>query len=816
MDKKGKATTKGSATKTELRRSRKRVPRWVKITWIGSFSTLIFAVLVVGFVWFFATPRVNLSMLDQSSTPTEVFDRYGQLAFKIQPAGIQQVPLKDIPLNAQQALIATEDAGFYHNFGFSIKGYFRAAFHDLLHRDTGQGASTITQQLAKFVYLNDNKTIGYKLEELLLSIQISRQYTKQQILDMYFNHVYFGNGATGISQAAYTYFGLKPSQMNQMTLPQSALLAGLPQAPSLYDPLVNPKLALQRRNEVLQRMEEQHYISYATMVKTQKEPLELHPKTNNLSGIPPQYDYYRDFLYQELNQLHLSTQMLSQGGVKIYTSLDPQLQMATYNVINDSAYYPTPLSTATEEIEGAATFIDPHTGGIMALVGGRQNEYTYRGFDYAVSTQRSPGSAMKPLVVYGPALQSGQWNANSALKDGVNNQLSFGSYTVSDWETHPTENGYVTLRWALAESWNVPAVWLLDKIGIQTGIDFAEKTGINLSSPANQNLTIALGNIHPGISPLQLADAYCSFDDNGVRMPAHLIDRIINAQGQVIYQNQSQPVTVMSPSTATQMVALLRNNVVNGIVSGAAVPGHEVAGKTGSVAYTNTSHTDSDLWVAAFTPNVVGAVWEGYPDTTLANSLPQWSSSFPPRVFSAILSQGLPSTGGSFDVAPAAGPDFPGVVPGQSAKKQKAKGQSTTTPAGSSQPTTPTSPATGTNGTTGTGTNNGTPPASTAPGTGKGQTNTNPSTPSTPAGNGSGSNPAGGGTSTTGNGNGTNTGTGGNTTQPSGSGNSPGGGNGPPGVGSGQGQVGPGAGSGSSTGTSGTTSPSAPATAPAN
>ncbi len=773
MDKKGKAATKRPSSRSEKQRSRKRVPRWVKVAWIGSFSALVFAALVVGFVWFFATPQVNLSKLDQSSTPTEVFDRYGQLAFKIQPAGIQQVPLKEIPLNLQRALIATEDAGFYHNFGFSLRGYFRAAFHDILHHSTGQGASTITQQLAKFVYLNDNKTLGYKLEELLLSIQISREYSKNQILDMYFNHVYFGNGSTGIAQAAYTYFGLKPTQMNKMTLAQSALLAGLPQAPSLYDPLVNPKLALQRRNEVLQRMEEQKYISYTTMVTTQKEPLQLHPSTNNLFQIPPQYDYFRDYLYQELNQLHLSTQLLSQGGVKIYTSLDPQLQLSAYNVINNSAYYPTPLSTATEEIQGAAAFVDPHTGGIMALEGGRQNQYTYGGFDYAVATQRSPGSAMKPLVVYGPAIQTGQWNASSALKDGTNNQLTFGSYTVSDWENHPTANGYVTMRWALAESWNTPAVWLLNKIGIQTGVNFAQKAGINLSSSANQNLTIALGNIHPGISPLTLADAYAAFDNNGVRLPAHAIDRIVNAQGQVIYQSQAQPVTVMSPSTATQMVALLRNNVVNGIVSGAAVPGHEVAGKTGSVAYTNTSHTDSDLWVAAFTPNVVGAIWQGYPNTSLANSLPQWSSSFPPRVFSAILSQGLPSTGSSFGVTPAAGPDFPGVVPGStSTAKKKGKGKSISTGTPSTSGTSSTTPSS--SSTSGSKT---TPSGST---TGSGTSSTSSSTPS---GSSQSSSPSGSGTSSSGSG--TPSGTGGTGTPPS---TSNGGGSGPPpGIGSGQG-----------------------------
>ncbi len=653
-----------SPEKVRKKPPRRRVPRWIKVVWL--VDVVLFAVLLVGgiVVWIVSTPRVNLAILDQTSRPTEVFDRYGNLAFKIPSVGIQRVPLTEIPRTLQKALIATEDAGFYHNYGFSFRGYFRAALSDILHRNTGQGASTITQQLAKMVYLHDNRSLKYKLQELVIALQIARHFSKNQILDMYFNHVYFGNGATGIAQAAYGYFGLRPGQMSGMTLPQAALLAGLPQAPSLYDPVVNPQLARQRRNLVLQRMYEQHYISYGTMQQAQHAPLELNVhELATSSPIPVQYDYYRDYLYQELSQLHLSSQLLTYGGIKIYTSLDPQLQLSTYTSVNDLNNYPTPLGTATEQLQGAAVFINPHTGGIESMVGGRQNQYSYRGFNYAVSTQRSPGSAMKPLIAYGPAIQTGKWNAGSALMDGTNNRLTFGNYTVSDWEPHATANGYVTMRWALAESWNAPAVWLLNQIGIQTGIDFAQRAGIDLSNPGNQNLTIALGNIIPGISPLQLADAYASFDNNGVRIPAHAIDRIVADNGSVIYQYNPQPVTVMSASTAQQMVGLLRNNVVNGIVAGASAPGHEVAGKTGSVAYTNTSQTDSDLWVAAFTPNVVGAVWEGYPVTTLANSLPQWSSSYPPKMFSDIISHGLSPSGATFGVPPAAGPDFPAYVP---------------------------------------------------------------------------------------------------------------------------------------------------------
>lgn len=611
-----------------------------------------------------ATPHYNLAALAVTSEPSFVYDRFGQLLFEIPPQGPIDVPLSATPRLLQRALIATEDAGFYHQDGFSLESYVRAAWHDVLHHDEAQGGSTLTQQLAKIVYLSDAKTLNRKWQQLILGLQIARRYNHNQILDFYLNRVYFGGGATGIAQAAYTYFGLRPDQLHHLTLTQCALLAGMPQAPSLYDPLVNPALAKKRRNEVLQRMEEAGYLTPAAMRRAQAAPLGLHPGQGTGFSVPTVDESYRDYLLTELAALHLGN-LLVHGGVRIYTALDPRLQQATFDAVNNTRLYPTPLSSAHEELQGAAVMIDPHTGGIMALVGGKANTYTVGGFNYATQTERSPGSAMKPLVVYGPAIQTGRWNASSAVEDGANNQLTFDGYTVSDWEPHWTDNGMVSIRWALAESWNAPAVWLLHEIGVDRGIAFADRAGLSLNHPADHNLTIALGNVIPGISPLTLADAYASFDNGGVRIPAHAILRIVSDSGRRLYDAQPHPVTVMSRSTAHQMVALLENNVTNGIVAGAGAPGHEVAGKTGSVAYNNWSHTDSDLWVAAFTPNVVGAIWEGYPHTTLADSLPQWSSKYPPMMFSAIIRQGWPRHGGRFPVKPAAGPDYPTNFPAQ-------------------------------------------------------------------------------------------------------------------------------------------------------
>lgn len=651
----------------KTRRKHGRRHRGRRIALTASLTLIVAAAICAATIYeveqqIAAVPAVNLNRLLNTHTVSRVLDGSGHLLFELPPAGRIDVPLSMIPRDVQRALIATEDAGFYHQDGFSIESYIRAAWHDLLHHDEAQGGSTLTQQLAKIVYLTDAKTFQRKWNQLVISMEIARRYTHNQILDFYLNRVYYGAGATGIAQAAYVYFGVKPTEMKRLSLVQCALLAGLPQAPSLYDPLVDPKLAMIRRNEVLQRMERQGDLTYAQMQKAQATGLELHPGRSPEFPVAQVDESYRDVVLTEISQMHL-TSALENGGLTITTALNPRLQQSTFAAVNNWRYYPRPLSTAHEEVQGAAVMIDPHTGGILALVGGKANTYSYLGFNYATQTQRSPGSAMKPLVAYGPAIQTGRWNASSAVEDGENNQLSFHGYTVSDWEPHWTDQGAVSIRWALAESWNAPAVWLLNEIGIDRGIAFADRAGIDLNHAADRNLTIALGNVIPGISPLQLADAYASFDNDGERMPAHAILRVTGPGGRVLYGGRERPVRVMSPSTARQMVALLENNVTNGIVAGAAAPGHEVAGKTGSVAYTNWSRTDSDLWVAAFTPNVVGAIWEGYPKTTLADSLPQWSSKYPPMMFSAIIRNGWPAHGGRFAVAPAVGPEYPTNFP---------------------------------------------------------------------------------------------------------------------------------------------------------
>ncbi len=640
----------GSETKKPAKKKQRKRSSTVKRV-VGSVAiALVFTGLATtGIVYYLSMSKFNPSKLLLSATlPTVVYDRFGNVAFTIEPSGIRRVNLNQIPKYLQDGLIATEDARFYQNHGIDIRSTLRSLVNDVLHHGHLQGASTITEQLAKVVYLTDNRSLQYKLQQILLAVQIDHYFTKNQILDKYFNFVNFNGAVPGIENAAQIYF---QKNVNQLNLAQCALLAGLPQAPTEYDPFLHPHAAFARRNIVLKQMVKYKYISAAAALAAEKQPLQLASSPGLIAdGVPSQYASYRDFLYNEANQIGIGAQALQQGGLKIYTNLDPQLQQAAYDQFNNNRYFPPNMDG--NEAEGGAVFLNPANGGLLAIMGTRPNSYLYEGFNYATQTERSPGSSIKPLVVYGPAIDSGKWNANSLLYDGP---LSIGGYHPQDWEWHPTVNYHVTMRDALAMSWNIPAVWLLDQIGIGTGIDFAERAGLNFDTRDFYHLDVALGDIHPGTNPLQMADAYTAFDNNGERMPAHAIERIVNSSGNTIYQASPIAVSVMKPSTAQQMVGLLRNNVVNGIAHLAGVSGHEVAGKTGSVAYLpagwTTSPGDSDLWFSGFTPHVVGAIWEGFPNPGLHAYVPNWAggSALPAELFSAILSEGLSGrTGGQF------------------------------------------------------------------------------------------------------------------------------------------------------------------------
>jgi penicillin-binding protein 2A len=328
--------------------------------------------------------------LDSNTDPTIIKDGSGQDIIKIQPPGAQDAPISAIPLNLQHAVISIEDSRFYQNNGIDFRALVRSLSVDILNRSAVQGASTIPEQLAKVVYLSDEKTLSRKIKQLFYGIYIEKDFSKDQILDFYLNRIYFGHGATGVTEATRVYFN-KP--VSELTLVESALIASLPKAPSYYDPYVHESAALDRRNTVLQKMLEQKYITDAQYEAAIHEPIKLTPGHIVKNDIPLSYQYYRDYLYEEADSLGISVSSIANGGLTVYTSMNPTLQEAAYNMYQDSRYFPEDMSG--QMVQRGAAFMDPKTGGIEAIIGGR-GTYVSRGLDHATQIHRSPGSSIKP------------------------------------------------------------------------------------------------------------------------------------------------------------------------------------------------------------------------------------------------------------------------------------------------------------------------------------------------------------------------------------------------------------------------------------
>lgn len=593
-----------------------------KILWVSGLSLagLVFGGAALGTIAYFLLLRmapISIEKLTATPEPTVVYDASGQVYEKI---GTQETDLQynQIPTNLQDAIVATEDHNFWTGSSVDMRSILRSVFVDLLTRTTNQGASTIEEQLAKIVFLNDNKTLSYKLKEIAMGIHIDQDFTKQEILTMYLNKVFLGENTVGVQQAALRYFGVdleKPGET--LTLDQAALLAGLPQAPSAYDPLQHPAAARTRRNEVLQNMVKYGYITPQVARRAEAAPLgvKYHSLPSDSWNAHP---LFTNFLFDYARRNGISNQQLLQGGLRVYTTIEPNVQQAVDDVFWSGQYdsdFPGP-------VDGAAVFVDPKTGGIAGAAGSRKIDYAPLGLD-RIYSDSSPGSSIKPIMEYAPAIESGKWGPTSILDNAP--QDFGGGYEPQNWEgvDGPAK---VTLQYALEESQNIASVWLLQQIGLNTGTSFAMRDGIQLTQQDREHLGVAIGGMQYGVNPLEMAQAYEAFDNNGVQMKAHLINKIVNQNGQIIYQFQPQAKTIMSARTAAIMTNLLQDVVNYGTGTSAQVPGWGVAGKTGTVQYDtglNGSEPNwiRDAWFDGYTPNLVGSIHIGYDQSSPAHHM---------------------------------------------------------------------------------------------------------------------------------------------------------------------------------------------------
>ena len=609
----------------------KRPKFWVALALFILISFLLLA-LAAG-LWI---ASLDVSELENPLVqPTVIYDKDGNKVSQLSSSKIEPISINEVPLHTRQAIIAVEDRRFYEHRGVDVWSILRALVRDLKSGDFSEGGSTITQQLAKNMFLYADKTLERKLKEAGYALKIELTLSKDEILEAYLNHIYFGEGRWGIQNAARFYFG---KNVQDLSLDESAILAGLLKAPSIYSPLNSQEKAIARRDTVLSLMREQEYISEEEYLNAKAKPLTLGKgPEEELSG---KYAPYVDYVIEEAIARYGYTQdQILSSGLQIYTQMDQSVQQAAEDVYKDDSFFPP--SVSDQMVQSGIAIIDQHTGGIRGLVGYR-GKSLFRQFNHATQLKRQPGSVLKPLSVYGPALEQG-YNPYSTLYDG---ELNIDGYQPRNWDYQT--RGYVTLQEAIRNSWNIPAVWLLNEIGIDSGVNFVQRAGIPLTKD-DYNLSLALGALTEGVSPLQMAQAYSSFANLGLMHEAHAIRKITTTNGQTVALAEPQTVTVTDPHSAYTMTLLLKNAVENGTGKNAYV-GRPTAGKTGSVElppleeFAGINKGVKDVWFAGYTPELTAAVWMGYDKTDRDHYLTISGGSGPAVVFREILSRALANT----------------------------------------------------------------------------------------------------------------------------------------------------------------------------
>ncbi|WP_241496565.1 transglycosylase domain-containing protein, partial [Streptococcus parasanguinis] len=501
------------------------------------------------------------------------------------------------------------------------------------------GGSTITQQLAKNAYLSQDQTVERKAKEFFLALEINKKYSKKEILTMYLNNAYFGNGVWGIEDASKKYFGVSASQLS---LDQSAVLAGMLKGPEIYNPLYSVENATNRRNTVLQNMVAAGYIDQKTA--DQSAAVDIHGQlVDAYEGKSEDYRYpsYFDAVINEaVNEYGLTEEDIVKNGYRIYTELDQNYQASMQVIYDNTALFP--VAEDGTRAESGSVALDPKTGGVRALVGrvGSDENPGFRTYNYATQAARSPGSTIKPLVVYSPAVAEG-WSTNKELD---NSTTQYGSYEVNNYagiQSSPT----VPMYQALAESLNLPAVATANELGLNTVFEYGKKFGLNMDK-VDKSLAVALG---AGVTtnPMQMAQAYGTFANGGVMNDAHLITKIENASGQVVKSHSQKSTRVLSGSTTDKMTNMMLGTFSNGTGVNAAPYGYTMAGKTGTTETSFNKDLSGDQWVIGYTPDVVISQWLGFPTTDEGHYLTDSSAGTASEIFRNVANSVLPYTDGT-------------------------------------------------------------------------------------------------------------------------------------------------------------------------
>lgn len=607
---------------------------------------VILAVMIAGVGCGFLTATLNTKQDLEDVRPaasSHIYDANGNELANIH-AEQNRVPVKidKVPEHLKDAFIAVEDVRFYEHAGVDPKGIVRAVIANVTNKGVSEGGSTITQQLAKNAYLTQDRTLKRKVQEVFLALQLERKYTKDEILELYLNQIYFGQGAYGVQAAAKTYFG---KNVEDLDLNECAMLAGIPKSPNYFSPLNNLQAAQQRKGVVLDQMAKYGYISSSTATKT---------KAENLNLVKPQAQsdnhfasYFIDYVTQKMIEKY-GADAVYQEGLKIYTTLDKDMQQAAEAAMQNLPNYSTD-GNGNKQPEGALVAIEPSTGYIKAMVGGRGNDQ----FNRATMAERQPGSAFKPFV-FAAALENGL-TPSSAVED---KPINIGGWQPQNYSR--SFSGTVTMRYVAENSLNVPTVRIAQEVGMEKIISLAERMGISTfvkeGAANDMNYAVTIGGMTKGVTPLEMTSAYGTFANDGIHVEPVAIIRVENQKGEIMEQAQPKIEQVLKKTSANDLTSMLMGVIARGTGTRANI-GRPAAGKTG------TTDNYQDAWFVGYVPDLVAGVWVGCDDNSRMGNMTGGTT--PAAIWKAFMSKAVQSMPNK---------NFNGVYMSQSADKPVASG----------------------------------------------------------------------------------------------------------------------------------------------
>ena len=585
--------------------------KWMKALKYGLYaaSAAIIAIFFLCVFWIYQAPAFDSKILDNNSR-TIVYDVNNNEIAKLGNQVGENLETADIPQQMQDAILATEDNRFFEHGAVDYRRLVGAVVSNLTSGFGSQGGSTISQQLIKRTFLDDNKSVKRKVQEAYLAYKLEQNYDKESIFTMYVNRIYYSDGVYGLKTAAKYYYN---KDLDQLSLPQKALLAGIPQHPNTYNPYDNPEAAKARRDTVLYLMQYHGKITEAEA--------EAAKKTNIMDGIvsrssdervimSSEFDSrYTGYMNQIVNELKNSKEYKDYEGdvlnlgLKIYTNLDPDIQKSvTDSVTNNSA-------GIKQASDVAMVVLKNDNSGIAAIYGGKNQKFN--GYNIATQSKLQPGSAIKPILAYGPAIEYLNWGSDHTINDS-----KIQGTQIQNWDRQ--FHGNITINNALMMSYNIPAIKAYQEVGFNRVKEYASKVGMSVT---DDSLTTPIGGSSDGYSPLQMAAAYVPFSNNGYYATPKAIKKVYDNEGKEVKSfSTDDRKQVIKDSTAYIMTSMLRN-VVNGIAKNARIRGADMAVKTGTTTFGqaeidkykfDADNYSKDSWVVGYTSNYTLAVWQGF------------------------------------------------------------------------------------------------------------------------------------------------------------------------------------------------------------